>query len=102
MPGSSTNTRAGSAPDDAEMASLSFEEALAELERIVRGLEGGQQRLEDAISAYERGSRLRQHCEAKLREAEMRVEKIVAGQDTQAAPVANKAESLDLDEEIPF
>ena len=41
---------------------LSFEDALAELERIVRGLEGGQQKLEDAIAAYERGAKLRRHC----------------------------------------
>ena len=63
------------------VASLSFEDALAELERIVRGLEGGQQKLEDAIAAYERGSLLRWHCEAKLAEAEMRVQAIVAGND---------------------
>lgn len=74
---------------------LSFEDALAELERIVRGLEGGQQRLEEAITAYERGSLLRRHCEDKLREAEMRVEKIVTAGDgsVQLRPV---------DEEIPF
>lgn len=83
-----------------DIATLSFEEALAELERIVRGLEGGQQRLEDAISAYERGSRLRQHCESKLREAEMRVERIVAGQDT--APAAAPVPAGETDEEIPF
>ena len=38
-----------------DIAALSFEDALAELERIVKGLEGGQQKLEDAITAYERG-----------------------------------------------
>ena len=61
--------------------SLSFEDALAELERIVRGLEGGQQKLEDAIAAYERGAKLRRHCEAKLAEAEQRVQVIVAAGD---------------------
>ena len=64
-----------------DVAALSFEDALAELERIVRGLEGGQQKLEDAISAYERGSRLRRHCEAKLAQAEQRVQAIVAAGD---------------------
>lgn len=64
-----------------DVAALSFEDALAELERIVRGLEGGQQRLDDAIAAYERGTRLRRHCEAKLAEAEARVQAIVAGAD---------------------
>ncbi len=82
-------------PANSGLATLSFEDALAELERIVRGLEGGQQRLEDAITAYERGSALRQHCEAKLREAEMRVEKIVT--DADGTP-----QRQTLDEETPF
>jgi exodeoxyribonuclease VII small subunit len=63
------------------VANLSFEDALAELERIVRGLEGGQQKLEDAIGAYERGSTLRRHCEAKLAAAEQRVQAIVMAND---------------------
>ena len=60
-----------------DIAGLSFEDALAELEKIVRGLEGGQQKLEDAITCYERGASLRRHCEAKLAEAEARVQAIV-------------------------
>lgn len=60
-----------------DIASLSFEDALAELEKIVRGLEGGQQKLEDAITCYERGAALRRHCETKLAEAEHRVQAIV-------------------------
>ncbi|MCC6716552.1 MAG: exodeoxyribonuclease VII small subunit [Acetobacteraceae bacterium] len=64
-----------------EIAALSFEDALSELERIVRGLEGGQQKLEDAIGAYERGALLRRHCEAKLAEAEARVQAIVVAAD---------------------
>jgi exodeoxyribonuclease VII small subunit len=63
------------------LSSLSFEEALAELETIVRGLEGGQQKLEHAITAYERGALLRRHCEAKLNEAEARVQAIVERAD---------------------
>ena len=63
------------------IAGLSFEEALAELETIVRGLEGGQQKLEDAITCYERGALLRRHCEAKLAEAEARVQAIVERAD---------------------
>ena len=63
------------------MESLSFEDALSELEKIVRGLEGGQQKLEEAIGAYERGALLRRHCEAKLAEAESRVQAIVAAGD---------------------
>ena len=60
-----------------DVSKMSFEDALAELEQIVRGLEGGQQKLEDAITAYERGAALRKHCEAKLAEAEARVAAIV-------------------------
>jgi exodeoxyribonuclease VII small subunit len=77
---SSAHTIATESPAD-DVAALSFEDALAELERIVRGLEGGQQKLEDAIAAYERGSRLRRHCEAKLAQAEQRVQAIVAAGD---------------------
>ena len=62
---------------------LSFEEALRELETIVKRLEEGKVSLEDAIGAYERGSQLKSHCEKKLRDAKMRVEQIVVGQDGQ-------------------
>ncbi len=77
-------------PPVPEVSTLSFEDALAELERIVRGLEGGQQRLDDAIAAYERGTMLRRHCEAKLSEAEARVQAIVAGAD--GTPALSQAE----------
>ena len=66
---------------DIEVKDLSFEDALAELEKIVRSLESGQQKLEDAITANERGSALRQHCESKLAEAEARVAAIVQNAD---------------------
>jgi len=59
-----------------DIAAMSFEQALAELEKIVGQLESGEARLDDAISAYERGAALKQHCEAKLREATDKVEKI--------------------------
>jgi exodeoxyribonuclease VII small subunit len=62
-----------------DIASLSFEQALAELERIVAELESGKTDLEHSIDAYERGSLLRAHCEAKLKEAQLRVERIVIG-----------------------
>ena len=66
---------------ESEIASMSFEDALAALEAIVRGLESRQQKLEDAITAYERGAALKKHCESKLAEAEMRVQAIVARAD---------------------
>ena len=64
-----------------DIGALSFEDALTELETIVRGLEGGKQKLEEAIGCYERGAKLRQHCEAKLAEAEARVQAIVERAD---------------------
>ncbi len=73
-----------------DISGLSFEDALAELERIVKGLEGGQQKLEDAITAYERGALLRQHCEAKLAEAEARVQAIVQRADGSLAVRARR------------
>lgn len=79
-PAAPLQASSGGCPDPS-VESLSFEDALGELERIVRGLEGGQQKLEEAIAAYERGAKLRQHCEAKLTEAEARVQAIVAGAD---------------------
>ncbi len=59
--------------------SLSFEEALAELEGIVKDLEGGKGKLEEAVASYERGAALRRHCEAKLAAAEAKVQAIVEG-----------------------
>jgi exodeoxyribonuclease VII small subunit len=62
-----------------DIAALSFEQALQQLEQIVQRLEKGQVDLEDSISIYERGTALKAHCEAKLRDAEARIEKIVIG-----------------------
>lgn len=59
-----------------DIAAMSFETALKELEGIVRDLEQGQTSLDRAIDAYERGAALKRHCEKKLAEARMRVEKI--------------------------
>jgi exodeoxyribonuclease VII small subunit len=64
-----------------EIAKLSFEDALAELEKLVRQLEDGKAKLDDAISAYERGALLKRHCETKLREAQSRIEQIAVGPD---------------------
>ena len=58
---------------------LSFEDALKELEGIVSRLEQGQVDLEDSIAMYERGQRLKTHCDGKLKAAESRLEKIVQG-----------------------
>jgi exodeoxyribonuclease VII small subunit len=60
---------------------MSFEDALQELESIVRNLESGSGKLDAAIDAYERGAALKKHCEAKLREAQARIEKISIAAD---------------------
>jgi exodeoxyribonuclease VII small subunit len=63
----------------ADAADLSFEQALAELEKIVSELESGQAPLERSIEMYERGAALKAHCEKRLEAARLRVEKIVMG-----------------------
>ena len=82
----------GTAEDNADIAAMSFEDALAELEAIVRGLEEGKGNLEDAIGAYERGAALKRHCERKLNEAKAKVDKISIGTDGVA-----ELESMDLE-----
>ncbi|WP_375203410.1 exodeoxyribonuclease VII small subunit [Hyphococcus sp.] len=67
------------APND--IASLSFEKALAELEDIVQKLEGGGAALEESIALYERGAALKAHCEKTLKSAQEKIEKIVVGSD---------------------
>jgi len=62
-----------------DLASTSFEDALQELEEIVKSLEGGRGTLAQAIADYERGAALRRHCEAKLAEAEAKLQAIVDG-----------------------
>jgi exodeoxyribonuclease VII small subunit len=65
----------------ADIAEMSFEDALSELEGIVRRLEGGQVKLDDAIQSYERGAQLKRHCEQKLSEAQQRIDRIVVAPD---------------------
>lgn len=63
------------------VSALSFEDALAELEDVVRRLESGDVELDVSIAMYERGAALKRHCEAKLEAARLKVEKIVLGDD---------------------
>lgn len=60
----------------ADVQKMSFEEALGELETIVRELESGKTKLDTAIEAYERGAALKAHCDAKLREAQAKIDRI--------------------------
>jgi len=66
---------------------LDFETALSELEEIVQHLESGETSLEGSIDAYERGVALKKHCESKLREAQLRVEKIENDGTIEAKPL---------------
>lgn len=60
-----------------DIKSLSFEDALSELESIVSKLERGDAPLEESIDIYERGALLKKHCEGKLKAAQLKVDKIV-------------------------
>ena len=75
-----------------EIAGLSFEDALAQLEDIVGQLETGQAKLDEAIASYERGALLKRHCEDKLKQAQARIDRIV-----EAADGAIGTEPLDTD-----
>ena len=69
---------------------MSFEEAMRELEQVVNALESGDVALEQSIALYERGAKLKQRCDTKLKEAEEKVALI-----TQDAAGAIKAEPTD-------
>ena len=64
-----------------DVSALSFEEALKQLETIVRELEQGNVPLERSIEMYERGAVLRKHCDDLLKAAEAKGEKIQLAQD---------------------
>lgn len=67
--------------DNDDVKAMSFETALAELERIVATLEGGKAPLAESIAIYERGEALKSHCETLLKAAEARIEKITLSRD---------------------
>jgi exodeoxyribonuclease VII small subunit len=77
---------------EADIQTMTFEQALAELEEIVGRLEAGKGTLEEAIRAYERGDALRRHCAAKLAEAQAKVSRIV-----ETAGTATGIEPLDAE-----
>jgi len=77
----------------AKIADMNFETALAELERIVDQLEGGNVPLDKSIAIYERGKALKDHCEKLLKDAEARIEKITLKSDG----TAGGSEPLDVE-----
>jgi exodeoxyribonuclease VII small subunit len=72
-----------------DIAAMTFEDAMKELENVVKSLESGNVALEDSIKLYERGAALKAHCEKKLREAEEKVERITLGQNGQPTGTAS-------------
>ncbi len=68
-------------PVKPDVATLTFEKAMAELEQIVAELEKGSVELEASIALYARGEALKGHCEGLLKSAEARIEKITLGSD---------------------
>jgi exodeoxyribonuclease VII small subunit len=70
-----------------DVAALSFEDALKRLEAIVARLESGDASLDESISLYAEGDKLRAQCEARLAAAQARIEKITLGQDGRPAGV---------------
>ncbi len=76
-------------PEVKNIAEMSFEAAMAELERVVAALEKGDVPLEESIKLYERGAALKAHCADKLKSAEEKVELIRAseGRATGTTPV---------------
>ncbi|MBI1867308.1 MAG: exodeoxyribonuclease VII small subunit [Methylocystis sp.] len=74
----------------ADIAALPFEKAMQELEEIVGKLEKANVSLDESVQLYERGEALKRRCDALLREAEARIEKITLGADgapTGASPL---------------
>ncbi|WP_208351891.1 exodeoxyribonuclease VII small subunit [Pseudaestuariivita rosea] len=71
-----------------QVSEMSFEDAMAELERVVGQLEGGDVPLEQSITLYERGAELKKHCEAKLKAAEEKVAKITLDENGKPAGTA--------------
>ncbi len=64
-----------------DINNLSFEEAMEELETVVRQLESGKIKLDEAVAVYERGVKLKNLCEEKLKSAKSKIDKLVIGKD---------------------
>lgn len=79
------------AEETEDLKNLSFEDALAKLENIVRELESGRIKLDDAVSAYEKAVVLKKLCQEKLAAAALKVEKIEIAKDgsLSTAPLDN-------------
>jgi len=77
---------------DTPIDQMSFEQALQELEAIVRQLEAGKVNLDDAVDFYARGTALRRHCEEKLANARSRIDAIAVSAQGDAVGLKPVAE----------
>lgn len=88
---------------DESVSELTFEQALEELEEIVERLETGSVELEESVDLYDRGVKLRVHCQKKLDAARERVEKVAGGRLESINPDnADDDESFEEDDASPF
>lgn len=85
-------TKAATAEKTNDLSGLSFEAAMKELETIVRALESGSSDLDKAITDYQRGNALKEHCLTKLNEAKLKVEQIQTRADGSVATAPFKVE----------
>jgi len=84
----------------AEIGELSFEDALARLEQIVRQMEQGDVPLEQSLGLFEEGVRLSRHCAARLDEAEKRIAVLSEGEDG-AVTAADMETGEELERDVP-
>lgn len=87
-----SETRPDPKPDPEPVDALSFEDAMRELEQVVDRLESGDAPLDASIALYERGAKLKAHCEAKLKAAELKVAQIAEGPDGTVSARATQVE----------
>tara|TARA_B100000886_G_C20392360_1_gene478833 strand:- start:478 stop:714 length:237 start_codon:yes stop_codon:yes gene_type:complete len=69
--------------ENKQIDNLSFEESLAELNEIVSMLDNSETSLDESIELYERGLLLKRHCEKKLKNAELKIKKVMENSDAQ-------------------
>lgn len=79
--------------NDGSLDKMSFEDAMKELEKLVDSLDKGDVSLDEAITAYDRGSQLKEYCEKKLNEAKMKIETIQSSDKEDV--IENQLNSID-------
>ena len=81
--------------EDKDISKMSFEEAMKELEEVVKKIDSGMEKLESAVELFEHGTNLKIHCEKKLNEAKLKVEKILTKSQSEKNQEITK-EEIDL------